>query len=477
MRTIIFRLIAIALTLISVIATADELTDYVQKCESELGFVANDVPSLDCNDGLAFDIELQGSPINDFTGHAAINSQVDLVFSCRWLVNAKPAYSPTATSVELIMHNRQNGATCFFAAKDFSNPSPDIDTVVSTTIVSPTDANASSYWMQPTEIENKRFTTPGSKLNTHLACVGCHVAGPYIASNNIAPFLAQFGLLNDGHDTFGAGNVNGYHVVTPTLPDAHGQTAFARWNQEIRDQNSTTGLAACASSCHSIGTKSTVGTIYGAQGVFPVIPSLLENITGLIPEMPPGYPANSALLERSLNYTWVNMTNPSTNSTGEIETLEQLRNWYPAFYCPQPAFLVAHVVDSYFIFGSGSFPDKLNRFNLQDGLVCLNGDQNGSTCHDYQTRYKCGGWTAWKNQDDPGYSGDWETRSGAGVCASPTGIQARYNAGSAKSPNWIIANGPPDRLDEFDSNGLVCYNAQQSNNKCSNYVVRFECPK
>ncbi|HEX2583909.1 MAG TPA: hypothetical protein VHL14_02165, partial [Steroidobacteraceae bacterium] len=136
--------------------------------------------------------------------------------------------------------------------------------------------------------------------------------------------------------------------------------------------------------------------------------------------------------------------------------------------------LSAHVIDSDEIINTNDAPDILNRFNLQDGLVCLNKDQPGGLCQNYQTRYLCNGrWTAWQDNDDPSYSGDWEQRNGfKNLCASPAGIQARYKTGS----KWIIFNGPPDRLVEFDNKGLVCHNADQNNFQCSNYVVRFECP-
>ena len=42
---------------------------------------------------------------------------------------------------------------------------------------------------------------------------------------------------------------------------------------------------------------------------------------------------------------------------------------------------------------------------------------------------------------------------------------------------WIYVNGPSDRLAQFDNQGLVCYNSQQDDAQCSNYVVRFDCPR
>jgi hypothetical protein len=49
---------AAALALVSVTATADELTGYVSNCMTELSFTAEEVPpNLNCNDGLPFNVQ------------------------------------------------------------------------------------------------------------------------------------------------------------------------------------------------------------------------------------------------------------------------------------------------------------------------------------------------------------------------------------------------------------------------------------
>lgn len=467
-----------AFALVSMTATADELTGYVNNCMTELSFTAADIPSnLNCNDGLVFSAQT-GTPINDVVGHARINSAVDLVFACRWLNQRKPAYSATALSIELLIHNRDTGGTCFFAAKDLTNPPESVNPVVPTSIVSPTAWNASSYWMMPTALEGKRYRVHGATSpNARLRCVGCHVAGPYVASNDIAPFLARFGLLNDGHDTFAS---RYYAVRSPSMAPS-GASAFMQWNAAIQSANNTN---TCASACHSIGTGSTAGTILDANGqVYPVgqassfkvIAALQEHIPIVSSMMPPGRPPNSASLARSLNYSWVNMTSPYTYPSGDYETLYALKNRHPLLACDNPASLEAHVVGSDEPIRSNELPDKLDRFNLQDGLVCLNGDQPGGKCQDYQVRYMCNGrFTAFQSNDTPGYSGDWEPRNGfKNLCASPTWIQTRFMSGGV----WKYVNGPADRLAQFDNKGLVCYNSQQDNGQCSNYVVRFDCPR
>src|SRR5689334_5987051 len=113
---------AALLAFYSVTVTADELSGYVDNCTNDLGFTRSEIPpDLNCNDGVAFNVQ-SGTPINDVVGHRRINADVDLVFACRWLNQRKPAYSDTALSVELLVHNRATGGTCFFAAKDPRNP-------------------------------------------------------------------------------------------------------------------------------------------------------------------------------------------------------------------------------------------------------------------------------------------------------------------------------------------------------------------
>src|SRR3954466_12824162 len=163
------RLMSATLMLVCLGAHAETLQTYVQQCQSELHFNASDVPAVDCHEGTLFAGGGVG-PVNDFVGHRRINDAVDLVFACRWLNNTDgdPTYNDqTAASIELLIHNRQNGSTCFFNAKDsypFPIPDGDIEVArraVKTAIVSPTNfgsahPNANDYWLQPSELEAKR---------------------------------------------------------------------------------------------------------------------------------------------------------------------------------------------------------------------------------------------------------------------------------------------------------------------------------
>jgi Mucin-2 protein WxxW repeating region len=463
-----YRLIALSLALISVGARAETLTAYVQRCENELGFAASDVPALNCNDALRF---ADGSnsrglnPENDYVGHKRLTDSVDLVFACRWLNNG----NTTAVSVELLVHNRQSGGTCFFAAKDPNNTPAGTNGLKSTAIVSPADVNAPNYWMQPAALNNKIVNPFGSTPNARLRCVGCHVAGPYIASPRIAPFLAQFGLLNDGHDTFAnryhaVGSCPALHVCAPT------GAAFTFWDDFIFHANVSGG---CADACHSIGSNSSADNISDIELGDTLIPALKDDIfsVAVAGVMPANAPANG---NPDSDYRWVNMDTPTNGDDGEYETLSNLGLQYPQFSCSNPTSLQAHVVDSDAVMSPVDLPDRLRTFNLQDGLVCINGEQDGGRkCNDYQTRYVCNGVvTAWQSRDLPSGSGDWETRNSFTACSSPTAIQARTKVAG----RWIYADGPSDRLAEFDNGGLICHNVDQNAGQtCSNYVVRFGC--
>jgi Mucin-2 protein WxxW repeating region len=257
------------------------------------------------------------------------------------------------------------------------------------------------------------------------------------------------GLINDNHDTW-----NGfYHPVgsgtqapVVTQPD-------------------------CSAACHVTGGTPAVASKIGHDIIddtvlMPSINYIFDQLVKL-GHMPPTDPES--------DYRWINRDDPGFS--GDHEDLADIQREYPPMTCSNPNYLEAHVVDSPEIITT-NLPDKFNRFNLQDGLVCLSGEQSdGHRRRDYQTRYMCGTkFTTFRSLDDPSGSGDWEPRNSYkkkyGLCDNPTWIQARF----LDRGNWVYINGPADRLAQFDSNGLVCLNADQDNRKCSNYVVRFSCP-
>jgi len=224
----------------------------------------------------------------------------------------------------------------------------------------------------------------------------------------------------------------------------------------------------CAAGCHQVATSSPQDDIVAFKEDFLLRgpKTVLANI--IEAEVMPS--TNSP----SNDYRWVNTHYPTYGDGGEYETLLGVSQQYPKLYCDNPLKVEAHIVGSDEIISPSDYPDKFYRFNLQDGLVCLNSDQPSGQCQNYQTRYQCNGkWLAWQGNDDPSGSGDWEIRNNfKNLCANPTWIQGRYKTGG----KYIIFTGFPDRLSSFDNFGLVCYNSEQKNGLCSNYVVRFQCP-
>lgn len=81
-------------------------------------------------------------------------------------------------------------------------------------------------------------------------------------------------------------------------------------------------------------------------------------------------------------------------------------------------------------------------------------------------------WTRWRDRDDPSGSGDWENKSlQTGVCANPTGFEARRVSDGRR------ASSSSEVFYRFSAaDGLVCRNADQPDNRCLDYKVRFLCP-
>jgi len=541
-RGIVF--LAIVMALVSVDVSAESLADYVAACESQVGFTAAQWNRpISCNDGLLFAPPRNSQDAtNDYVGYIPINSQVDLVFACRWLSNrrvqpADPVAPATgAISIEAIVHNKVTGKTCYVAAKPTSGAlggGPDTQVPVllpalpaALNLPPPPGSSAASladaFYMQPADIDSIDLPPglPSEPGDTQLKCAGCHVSGPYIASPRIAPFLAHFGLLNNGHPTNGPGDLtlpNGQPIYS-----AVGAT-FNHWNSDLIAGFNVAG--GCASGCHSIANTQIpspppphqllpFSDIVEGEIVIPSITSdiaLIENATfpdangNPIPAMPADLNPNSP-------YRWVNMDSPLSPSQGEAQTLSDLHQRYPDFYCPNPTALEAHAIftgDSANFAGGGFFanpqtgnfdpsvfatqnfdgtgasvndfkfstsdalPDRLHTFNLRDGLVCVNSEQeNGQQCHDYATRYLCNGeWSQWYNTDSPSGDGDHEERTrDQNLCATPRLIQAHTVVNGAT----VTFNGPNDRLAQFTPFGLVCNNADQPDGQCSSYVVRFD---
>jgi len=460
---------------------ATELQNYVTQCQNELHFQASEVPQLDCNAGVNFAPPPNSqSPINDYMVYKKVNDSVDLTVACRWVsLSISEAFS-----VEMLIHNRQNGSTCFFSAK-----SSGAGATISTSVVSPTNfPSADAYWVSPTELNNtflpSNKTTTDSAPNTTdpLRCVGCHVQGPYIASARISPFLARFGLLNDGHDTFAdttaqpSATVPHYHAVGSGRWDTPNASAFGAWDKIIHD-NVDTAPGSCGT-CHALGDA--LGPAGMVGNLFPnnfaaILPSLLTDINQL---------AGSSLMPPAADdseFHWINRDNASDGI--ELETFTASTNGFPVlpYYCGVPTNLEAHAVSSDAVFSTAemaTLPDKLRAFNSRDGLNCFNSDQPaGKKCADYSVRYQCfdGSWTPFYNDDQNSTDdGDHEPLTSLAVytCAGlpRIAVQVRF------AVNGVVktVTGPVDRLQQFAPSGLICKNSDQgTGQQCANYVVRY----
>ena len=491
MRKILFQIITLCCALASWQANASEtLAQYVGACETQLGFQSSNIPNtIDCYADLFAPSSGPNDPVNDYMGYLKVTDQVDLVFACRWLFGDRNNRQ-NAVSVELMLHNRVSGNTCYFSALNSFPGDGQIGPVAM--MVSPASSSAASYWAQPADVD------------ASARCIGCHISGPYIATPRIAPFLAKYGLLNNGHDTgssitnsdltstFNKAHVKYHAVVTPNVA-----SVFSPWDslkQSYMQMNPSPSDSACSQGCHIVGTGSPQQDITKRLLGPETILADPEN------ELTEIFDANvMAPYDEVSDYRWINISYPVTGSSGvDSETFANAKNASttlvpkllsscvdPATNNPGvPAVMEAHVVGSenqFTITQPGRFTylqDRLSKFNLKDGLVCLNSDQDpGQTCADYSVHYECTDannnktWTNWVNHARTS-DGDHEERP-ANVCPSgstATSIEASFVAVNG----WTYSSiGPNDRLANFSQYGLTCNNSDQPDGKCSNYVVRY----
>ncbi|XP_018618777.2 cartilage intermediate layer protein 1-like [Scleropages formosus] len=86
-------------------------------------------------------------------------------------------------------------------------------------------------------------------------------------------------------------------------------------------------------------------------------------------------------------------------------------------------------------------------------------------------------WTTWFNVDHPGGQGDYEQLDAIRfyysnrVCASPIALEAR-------TTTWVPASSTGERVHVDPARGFWCVNSEQPPGRnCSNYTVRFLCPR
>jgi mucin-like protein/ricin-type beta-trefoil lectin protein len=493
------RLFTAALCLAAVSANAQStLQTYVTRCQTELGFTASEVPAMNCNDGPNF-VTSRITPINDYLPYKRINQNVEMIAACRWGDGGHGVYNNTSfISVELIIHNRTNGGTCFFESKDTnSSTKPASTAIVSPTNFSSNHPNADDYWLTPAQLNGKMMYSnaiPGNfDYQEPLQCVRCHSQGAYIASQVVAPYLAKIGLLNDGHDTrVDFSKPNHYFAVGSNAPGDPftGNHPFKDWNYLIAHSNLQPGEG-CSGACHARARDPETG-----PPVYTPIGDLTSPLDRITPVLLSSYTQSLGLgnccmapSNEESPWRWINADQPVTDAV-EVETFTASKKFPAAsLNCGVPTYVEAMAVENDTVFRSDEValtPNKLRTFNLRDGLVCLNADQTqGGKCYDHQVSYRCptgpkpAVWTPYYNTDqNTADDGDHEERSrsiaqATAFCGGKAPIAMRMQTLFTGFP-MFQANAPADRLAQFSPTGLVCRNADQgSGQSCANYTVRY----
>lgn len=178
-------------------------SNYVAECKSALGLSSNEqIPGFNCFDGI-FLADEKGFVVNGYLGGQYVGKvefenrpYIDAVYLCRG-VSSYATEDPYANFAlaGYIIHNRNNGQTCFFDG----NPSRPISE-----LQAPIDGGTQSSiaWLKPSEMDG-------------APCVGCHTADPYIVTPGMAQPFRELQLMGERDlkgDYFiaGEGNPNSF---------------------------------------------------------------------------------------------------------------------------------------------------------------------------------------------------------------------------------------------------------------------------
>ena len=86
-------------------------------------------------------------------------------------------------------------------------------------------------------------------------------------------------------------------------------------------------------------------------------------------------------------------------------------------------------------------------------------------------------WTRWTNRDNPGKTGDHESvseyrnRDGINICNGKDRISIEARVSQTKAD--YSTTGESVLINPID--GFICLNANQPDNRCEDYEVRFFC--
>ncbi|XP_076022344.1 uncharacterized protein LOC143012894 [Genypterus blacodes] len=189
--------------------------------------------------------------------------------------------------------------------------------------------------------------------------------------------------------------------------------------------------------------------------------------------------SNIRLVPQECRTRWLSSDNSS--AVGDIESITHLLKAFPGQVCREPVSIEAKTTKGVPAKHTG---DKFLSYNVEFGLVCINEDQVGGQCEDYQVMLTCpsdfcqGCRTRWFDLDNPTLQGDFETLLHiqmlypTEICSQPVGIEAMTVSG-------VPALKAGDVFQIYDAaQGFTCVNAQQPGGKrCQDYKVRFTCPQ
>ncbi|XP_069771676.1 mucin-5AC, partial [Narcine bancroftii] len=174
---------------------------------------------------------------------------------------------------------------------------------------------------------------------------------------------------------------------------------------------------------------------------------------------------------------WFDRDDPT--GKGDFEDLVNLRKAYPAQICSNPSACEVQTISGIPASNTGN---NIPPCSVSTGFSCINAEQANGKCEDYRIRFTCPESfcdckTQWFDRDGPSGNGDYEIlvnlrkENPNKICSHPTACEVETTDG-------LPASSTGDVIPECDlSNGFICVNAEQGNNSCRDYRIRFTCPR
>ncbi|XP_038629499.1 uncharacterized protein si:dkey-205h13.2 isoform X1 [Scyliorhinus canicula] len=173
---------------------------------------------------------------------------------------------------------------------------------------------------------------------------------------------------------------------------------------------------------------------------------------------------------------WFDHDDPS--GTGDFEVLRNLRNDYPDKICNHPTGCEVETISG---IPASSSEDDIQQCSISTGFTCINAEQRNGSCEDYRVRFICpesfcSCKTQWFDRDDPSGNGDYEDllslqkEYADQICSSPIACEVETISG-------VPISNSGDIVSECSiSTGFSCVNAEQKDQSCQDYRIRFTCP-